>query len=195
MRHGQTDWNLHGLLQGRTDIPLNDTGRAQAQAAAERFRDAGTNWDLIVSSPLQRAEETATIVAELLGIPFGGTRPGLVEQHFGEAEGLPAIEIPKRWPDRNFPGGELDTEVGERGLLELQRLADDYPEIRVLAVGHGALIHRVLSHASGEAYDRLPRIDNTSLSTLRRVHPAWEVLTISDMPFAEAIQLGRARRM
>lgn len=191
MRHGQTDWNLRGLLQGRTDIPLNDTGRAQAREAAERFRGLGHHWDFVVSSPLQRAQETAVIVAEALGIPFDGTRPGLIEQNFGEAEGTPSAEIPQRWPDRIFPGGELDADVGERGLLELQLLAEDYPSARVLAVCHGALIHRVLSHASGEAYERLPSVGNTSLSTLLRTPPTWRVLTVSDLPFEEALRIGR----
>ena len=71
IRHGQTDWNREGLLQGSSDIPLNDTGRAQARDALMTLRSMP--WDVVVSSPLRRARETAQIIADALGLELGGT--------------------------------------------------------------------------------------------------------------------------
>ena len=97
IRHGQTDWNLDGLMQGRTDIPLNDTGREQALVAASAL--SGERWDAVVSSPLVRARETAELIATALGVPLGGSYDELVEQDFGAAEGTPVSELDVRWPD------------------------------------------------------------------------------------------------
>ena len=87
VRHGQTAWNFERRLQGTTDIPLNDTGREQAATVAPRL--TGT-WDVVVSSPLGRARETAQIIADALGLELGGTYPDVVERHYGDAEGATA---------------------------------------------------------------------------------------------------------
>ena len=70
VRHGETDWNRQRRIQGLTDIPLNDTGRAQAEAAAALIERS--EWDLVVSSTLGRARETAAILARGLGLPVAG---------------------------------------------------------------------------------------------------------------------------
>ena len=75
VRHGQTDYNLRNLFQGSSDIPLNETGIAQAHAAFDGLE--AVDWDVVVSSPLQRAEQTARIIGEDHGIPFGGTEDRL----------------------------------------------------------------------------------------------------------------------
>ena len=84
-RHGETDWNRAGRLQGHTDTPLNATGLAQAEALTERLRPHGL--DAVVSSDLARAWTTGQIVAEGLGIPLI-REPGLREAQIGEAEPL-----------------------------------------------------------------------------------------------------------
>lgn len=187
MRHGQTDWNREGLVQGRTDIALNDTGRQQAREAAEQFVELGDTWDVIVSSTLRRAAETAQIVATVLGVPYEGSRDRLVEQDYGEAEGSLVSELPLKWPDRQFPGGEPDAAVGRRGLRALDELIDEFPKQRVLAVSHGALIRRLISFAVDESYDRIPRIPNVSMSRLRRATGAWEVVTVGGTPLEQVL--------
>ena len=90
LRHGQTDWNAQGRIQGHTDMPLNETGLAQARAAAERLVDQSI--DAIVSSPLIRARRTAEIVAERLRLPLR-LDPELMERSFGRFEGRILAEV------------------------------------------------------------------------------------------------------
>lgn len=183
IRHGQTDWNHAALMQGRTDIPLNETGRAQARAVVEQL--AESNWDLIVSSPLGRARETASIIAEGLGLELGPTVEGLTEQDFGDAEGERVAVVHERWPDRDIPGAEPDAAVGERGLAALMQLAADYPDRNVLAVAHGTLIRRTLAVISGHDAHDYPRLDNLATSHVHLDGDAWAVLTVGGAPFDE----------
>ncbi|MBK0418354.1 histidine phosphatase family protein [Leucobacter sp. CSA1] len=174
IRHGQTDWNLAARMQGRSDIPLNATGRDQARAAAQRLAAEGERWDVIVSSPLDRARETAAIIAEGLGIPLGSAYAGLTEQDFGEAEGLAVEEALSLWPDRRYPGMEPDAEVGLRGARAIEDVLAEHGDVRVLAVAHGTFIRRTLSEVSGHEIERFPKLENTSISTLRRLERAME---------------------
>ncbi|MRG61224.1 histidine phosphatase family protein [Agromyces sp. CFH 90414] len=191
IRHGQTDWNRELRMQGRTDIPLNRTGRQQARDAALRFADGG--WDLVVSSPLGRARETAEILADALGIELGGTFDGLIEQEFGEAEGVPVVEIRERWPARDIPGMEPDAAVGARGLAALAEIAGGHPERRVLAVAHGTLIRRTLATLSGHDAEHYPRLDNLSISEVRHLDEAWHVHTVGGVEFTTLVSELDAR--
>ncbi len=96
IRHGQTEWNLEGRLQGGKDSPLTAQGKRQAEAVAASLGKAPP--DLILASPLGRAKKTAGIIAKALGIPVeDDVRLG--ELRFGRAEGLTLKEIDRRWPD------------------------------------------------------------------------------------------------
>ncbi len=86
LRHGETDWNARGLSQGNIDVPLNDTGVAQARAAALLLRNRGVA--AIVSSPLSRARDTATMVGEALTLPVA-IDDDLHEVSFGTQEAQP----------------------------------------------------------------------------------------------------------
>jgi broad specificity phosphatase PhoE len=89
-RHGETDWNAQMRWQGHTDVPLNDTGRAQARALAQSLRSLPSSGPLagVVASDLSRAHETASIVAAELGLAVAYVDPGLRERAFGVFEGL-----------------------------------------------------------------------------------------------------------
>lgn len=176
IRHGQTDWNLALRMQGRTDIPLNDTGREQARVAASVL--ANEPWDAVVSSPLGRARETAEIIAAELGVPLGASYDELVEQDFGVAEGTLVAELAARWPDRDFAGKEPDEVVGPRGIRGLERIALDHPGARVLAVAHGTLIRHTLAAITGHETRQYPKLDNASSSFVRFTDASWRVLTV-----------------
>ena len=111
MRHGETDWNRDGLIQGSTDVPLNAAGRAQARDAARVL--AGRGITAIWSSPLQRARETAATVAGALGLEVT-VEPGLREAGFGTHEGQVMGEWFTEWA-----AGEADP----AGRGELRRAA------------------------------------------------------------------------
>jgi broad specificity phosphatase PhoE len=133
VRHGLTDWNIEGRLQGGHDVPLNDRGRAQAVQCAGILRElfardgrAATDFHY-VSSPLVRATETMDIVRKVLGLPLEGYArdPRLREIAFGEWEGLTYLDVLQRdravvdrresgkWLFRS-PGGETYEEVARR---------------------------------------------------------------------------------
>jgi uncharacterized phosphatase len=179
IRHGQTDWNAAGRMQGTSDIPLNDTGRQQARDAVAVLTDAqlaGAGWEVIVSSPLQRARETAQIIADGLGIELGRTYDLLVERSYGEGEGLTMNEILERWPDREYPGLEPLDSVVARGTAALGQIADEYPGRNVVIVCHGTLIRYTLASLLDHPIDQ---ITNGSVSTLERTDAAWRVLTVN----------------
>ena len=89
IRHGQTDWNKAHLIQGRLDQPLNDTGRMQLEQTAKRLSTYPIQWDILLSSPLSRAYESAQIIQRTLQIDSPIIkREQLIEREFGSAEGL-----------------------------------------------------------------------------------------------------------
>ena len=182
VRHGQTDWNVAGRMQGRTDIPLNAQGRAQARALAARLADAPA-WDAIVTSPLQRASDTAEILAAALGTGSPIPCAGLAERTFGDAEGLSPDAAVRRWPDRVYPGMEFHDAVVDRGLAALERIAARFPSGRVIAVSHGSFIRHLLAALAGRPSDAMPRIGNAEASRLERSSDGrWRILDISGIP-------------
>lgn len=94
IRHGLTDWNIERRAQGQSDIPLNNKGRKQARQLATRLKNS--KWHLIFSSDLLRASETASIVADSLGLVVQ-TDQRLREIHKGETEGTTLEERISKW--------------------------------------------------------------------------------------------------
>src|SRR5581483_1732760 len=97
-RHGETDWNAAGRLQGHTDIPLNETGRAQARALAAALRARALAGG--VTSDLCRARETGEIVAVELAVPLAYADHELRERAFGKFEGLTRHECASQYPEQ-----------------------------------------------------------------------------------------------
>ena len=149
VRHGETDWNAEGRLQGHTDRPLNDYGRRQAAALAETL--AGDGIDAVYSSDLSRARETAEIVAGRLGLPVV-LEPGLREKNWGSWEGLTPMER-----DAVEYAGESTEAHRERTLRSLREIAERHPGERVLVVTHGGSMRRAQAAVTGFA---LPVIEN-----------------------------------
>src|SRR5688572_566464 len=109
LRHGETDWNVEGRVQGHTDTPLNENGRAQARAAIYILKKH--KIDRIVSSTLNRAFETAQIVNAVLNLPIE-TDERLCERNFGVYEGLVGPEI-EAWKLANAHRiGPIEEETG-----------------------------------------------------------------------------------
>ena len=153
VRHGETEWNRERRLQGRTDNPLNSAGRAQARRAEREL--AVETWDVVVSSPMLRAVETAGFIAGACGLQLARTVPELIERDYGTAEGalLNGLSEPELTAALGI--GEPEPEVTRRGLAALQGLAVQYPGRRIIAVAHGTLIRLTLSALTGRVHPRV----------------------------------------
>jgi broad specificity phosphatase PhoE len=155
VRHGQSTWNAEGRWQGQADPPLSDLGRWQAALAAERLGA----FDAIVASPLERAHDTAHIIAELLGAGPVVVDHDLMERHAGEWAGLTRAEIDERWPGylddgRRPTGYEQDEAVLERVLGAVTRIGEAVPAGDVLVVTHGGVIY-ALERLLDAAFERI----------------------------------------
>ena len=150
MRHGETDWNAERRVQGKTDRPLNDTGRAQARALAAQL--AAVPIAAVYSSDLSRALETARIVADARDLRVTPD-PELRERDFGTWEGLTDVEILERFPaSRTGPWGDAETreELEMRVLAALRRISARHPGETILVVTHGGPLRTMLAHVSGD---------------------------------------------
>lgn len=174
IRHGQTNWNAEGRLQGSSDIPLNDVGRGQARDAVAVL-GAGT-WDAIVSSPLSRARETAEIIAAGLGIELGRSYDELIERDYGQAEGMTDEEWEKLWPNKVGGGIEALDSVVARGKAAIEKIAADFPGRNVAVVCHGTIIRYTLSALAGAPFDS---ILNGSVSLLDNDEGPWKVRSVN----------------
>jgi broad specificity phosphatase PhoE len=150
VRHGETDWNADGRLQGQTDRPLSGFGREQARRLADEL--ATEDFEAVYSSDLARARETAEIVGARLGLPVE-VDPDLREKDWGNWEGLTAVER-----DRVDFVGESTESHQERILRALRRISERHPGGgNVLVVTHGGSMRRVQTAALGMA---LPVVEN-----------------------------------
>lgn len=143
VRHGETDWNRDRRIQGRTDVPLNEAGRAQARAVARIL--ARRSWDAVLTSPLSRARETAEIIAGVLELDAPEVFDGAMERDYGAAEGMNFAELQAQYPgEQRAPGAETRDEVAARVVPALLALAAERPGQSLLVVSHGGAIRSVL---------------------------------------------------
>ena len=177
VRHGETEWNRERRIQGVSDIPLNDTGRAQAAALGDIL--VGHNFDLIVSSPLSRADETARIIAQRLGMPAPITVPDLIERNYGEAEGSSGADLDRRYPPgTDIPGREDREVVTQRAVRVLHDMAIRHPHADIVAVAHGAVIRSVVDYAAPGLHKE--PITNCSVHSFSLVAGTLELVTFDD---------------
>jgi len=144
IRHGEVAWNREASYIGSSDLPLNDEGRRQAELLADRLK--GTEYAAVYSSDLSRARETAEIIAGRLDVSVVIV-PELRELDYGEWEGMPEVELPKRYPDLytqwranpaevRTPGGETFGELRDRACPAFQRIAEAHAGENVIVVAH-----------------------------------------------------------
>ncbi|MCI9147223.1 MAG: histidine phosphatase family protein [Hungatella sp.] len=176
IRHGQTDWNVAGKIQGSTDIPLNDTGRRQAACLARGMERRPVSR--IYSSTLSRAYETAMAVAESQNVPVHRLSE-LEEVNYGVWEGLTMDEIAEQYPreleqwylspvEVAPPGGETQTQVYDRCKRAVDRMIEQ-ADGDVAVVSHGAtvvfLLEYMLQGTGRDGEDDII-VGNASISTV-----------------------------
>jgi glucosyl-3-phosphoglycerate phosphatase len=181
LRHGQTIWNAEGRFQGQSDIPLDETGREQAERAARLL--AALQPDAIVSSDLCRAAETAEPLSRLTGLTVSLDKD-LRERHGGQWEGLTDADIRERYPAEHAawspPGGESGPVIASRVSAALERVADALPGGGLaVVVSHGAAIRLGMARLLGfpeELWAALGPLSNCSWSLIGTGRSGWRVL-------------------
>jgi probable phosphoglycerate mutase len=177
IRHGETAWNVDTRIQGQLDVPLNDTGRWQAQRLA-RALAAREAIDMVYTSDLLRAWETAQAVGESTGAPVV-TDEGLRERGFGVFQGKTFAEIEAVLPEESLrwrkrdpfwapEGGESLTAMRRRVVQTLHTLASRHTGGQIVMVAHGGVLDLLYRAATGQALQapRTWQLGNTAINRL-----------------------------
>ncbi len=178
-RHGQTIWNAEHRYQGHADIPLDETGLAQAQRASRLLAALGPQ--AIVASDLSRAMETAQVLADLSGIPLRQDKR-LRERSGGDWEGLTNDDIRDRYPEQwarwDPPGGESEPSVGDRFAAAVTDAVGILPAGGTLVIAsHGSAIRAGLGRLLGlpqAAWRMLGPVQNCSWSVIAPAPDGWD---------------------
>ena len=200
LRHGESTGNAESRWQGQSDYPLTERGRVQAAALANRWKIEGVKFDLVISSTLVRAKETAEILISALNVPLELDEIWL-ERDIGEMEGLTSSEVqqkprpPHVTPYDSIGGdGEGDWELflraGQALLSLLKRPAGSY-----LIVSHGGLLNQLMHAIVGVAHHADPsgvrfRFENTSFARviyLPHLH-RWAIDAVNDRAHLQSLK-------
>lgn len=177
VRHGQTDWNVEKKWQGHEDRPLNEMGKMQATALANRL----ATWPIsaIVSSDLQRCAQTAQVVGKAVGLePIFD--PIWRERDLGVFSGMTSAEAkeayPQAWQDAELkrgmvdpPDGEKTVDLRKRGYAAYEKVVAEYANKMVMVVSHGGLLHTLIAQLieiPDDKYGRISQRGNTGLSII-----------------------------
>ena len=178
IRHGETDHNRDQVTLGRSDVPLNERGRAQSAAAAASFRAAPA---AIYASPLRRAVEMAEAISGVVAVPVA-VDPAMIEMDIGEMEHLQSGELRERYPEflarwlsadcgeARMPSGETLAEVQERAWTSVLEMEARHGSGEVVAVTHNFVILTLLCRAL-----------NLPLGEFRRLRQALAAKTVVDV--------------
>lgn len=191
MRHGETAWNREGRVMGRHPVELNELGRSQVEAAARAAQ--AIKPDLIVSSPLVRARQSAEILSAGLGGIEIVEEPRISEVLYGRWEGMAYNELVgdeeylnyRKSPLENrTPGGETIAEVQTRGVEAVMHMVGQHRDRRILFVSHGDIIRTVICYFMKldlKHFHRL-RIDNATFSAIQIAGEFAEVKFLNLLP-------------
>ena len=191
VRHGETAWNAEGRVQGQLDIPLSDTGHAQARALARAL--AEEKFDALYSSDLARVQQTARPLASLLHMsPVLDAR--LRERHYGIFQGMTYTEARERMPEDflrfknkdpgyDFRTGESLHAFSDRVMGFVKELLEKERGRNVLVFTHGGVLEILYRHATnrGLTTPRDFEIPNAALNRLEHGAGAWKVLCWADV--------------
>ncbi len=181
VRHGQTDWNIQGKLQGHADIPLNKAGKAEAAGLSEKISEI--DFDICFSSDLQRAIETARILSATRPLIINSV-PALRERNFGLWEGRLFSELLEyEKGGQPFPNIESDEEIQKRIFPLLHEIVSNYPGATVLIVTHGSVIRSLLAHLLNIDSSSILSIQMKTMATLQLVasNGQYEIREMTDI--------------
>ena len=162
-RHGQNEDNVNGILNGHRDLPLTELGREQARQLGEGIKAAGLKFDVVLSSPLIRAYETAVIAANIAGLPDPIVYENIIERNLGDMAGVPISKIEELCAPNILkteivtyfllaPGAETFEEMLIRGREVIRDMRDRFSGKKVLLVCHGDIGKMIYAAATGESW-------------------------------------------
>ena len=201
VRHGQTAWNRQERFRGRSDLPLDETGVAQAQAAA---RHIAARWSVaaVYASPLPRALQTAAAIAVACGLTVQPL-PGLVDVDYGDWQGLTPEEVVQRDPEQyrlwlsapqraRIPGGESLLAVRRRAFAALRQVAARHDGQTIVLVSHLVICRLLLLAVLGLPTARYWRIrqDTAAINVLEYAEGQFTLVTLNDTCHLGAGKLG-----
>lgn len=168
VRHGQTEYNCQGKIQGRIDTPLNKTGILQAHELGKYFLEEGLKFDKVITSPLRRAYATGIIIEGELGMGDCIIDEALSERLFGPLEGEPVSnESFAKINSDSIDGCEKSYEIIERIKTAILRLANEYKNQKVLVVTHSHVIKALAVYVDKNKYHFDDPLYNCGLSIFK----------------------------
>ena len=191
VRHGQTEWNRVERFRGRADVPLSETGLAQAASTARRI---AAEWRplAVYSSPLSRALRTAQAIAGRLDLPVH-VHPGLADIDYGEWQGLTPNEARERWPDMidawyntphlaRIPGGETLAALRERAMMAVKELTARHASQTIVAVGHTVVNRIIILGVLDLANDRFWRLgqETCAINVIEGDDAGYTLVSLND---------------
>lgn len=177
IRHGQTDWNIKGKIQGSCDIELNVTGIKQAEELSSKILKDKYKFSKIYSSLQRRAVKTAEILSKVTNVEYISMK-GLEEINLGEWQGLSWAEVKEKYPaeykewyiNRRYtkpPKGESYQDMLQRVLISIHKIIDENCD-DVVIVTHGAVIMCIQCYLTNTPFDEMMKFktDNTSITEI-----------------------------
>lgn len=191
VRHGESEANLKGVLQGQSDMELNQRGVRQAEYTAERLKSE--HFDCIFSSDLSRAMKTALLIAKQQRVPVYPL-PSLREWDLGALQGQKWSELADRYPEIMtafkseigevmVPGGESKLDFYRRVANCLDELSARLTGKKILLITHGGVLKAMFRHIVGPVAEgaRLPLTSNASVSSFRCIDGFWQLISWNDV--------------
>ena len=201
VRHGETDWNAARRLQGHTDIDLNATGVAQAKQMARALKKINLQFDVLITSDLQRAANTAQAIEELFEIS-AIRNTSLRERHLGALQGLTtdeaSIHEPELWKSHlsrniheNLRNGESIQLFADRIQFALEQIRAQHLGKTILLVSHGGALDMMYRIASNQPLDaaKAVAVPNASLNWISHDGLAWKVDSWADTSHLDSLAL------
>jgi len=201
VRHGETDWNAERRLQGYTDIPLNTRGLAQAAQTAKALKKANFQFDVLYTSDLHRAKQTAQAIEHLFAVS-AISQSSLRERHLGALQGLTIHEAtllePELWQihlsrdiHQELRGGESISQFANRIKTALQEIQEKHSGETILIVSHGGSLDMMYRMASKQALDaeKLVAVPNASLNWISFDGENWKVDNWADTSHLDGLAL------
>ncbi|OGP71416.1 MAG: hypothetical protein A2Z73_07355 [Deltaproteobacteria bacterium RBG_13_60_28] len=200
VRHGQTPWNKDKIFRGTVDIPLNDTGREEAELAGEWLQKE--TIQAAYSSPLSRARDTAAAICQHHTLQVVDL-PGLADINYGEWQGLPLTEVKKVYADLyrqwetaphtvRFPRGETLEEVRTRAWAAVEEVVQRHPGQAVLLAAHRAVNKVLIARFIGLDNSHFWRLgqDTTAVNRFHLVGDTWHIISLNDVCHLRSLKRG-----